>query len=129
MGEKSLAMTETSDKHLAEFNKVFCQQVNAIYKSAPLSPLQAMTWPGVICQPYVFGDGLVDWNGAAQLKDKIDDLFHQKMGQHLTWTRVARVYSENYVFLLKPTNLRFWLKSVALRDSDETLVDLRRQGF
>jgi hypothetical protein len=33
------------------------------------------------------------------------------------------------MFLLKPDRLRYWLRSVALRDADETLADLRAQGF
>jgi hypothetical protein len=32
-------------------------------------------------------------------------------------------------FLLKPDRFRYWLRSIALRDADETLADLRAQGF
>jgi hypothetical protein len=33
------------------------------------------------------------------------------------------------VFLIKPDRLRYWLRSIALRDADESLADLRRMGF
>jgi hypothetical protein len=44
-------------------------------------------------------------------------------------TRIARIYDGNFIFLLKPDRMRFWLRSVALRDADETLADLRDQGL
>ena len=44
-------------------------------------------------------------------------------------TRVARLYDGRFTFMLKPNRLRFWLRSVALRDADEMLADLRLQGF
>jgi hypothetical protein len=31
--------------------------------------------------------------------------------------------------MLKPDRLRYWLRSMALRDADETLSDLRAQGL
>ena len=36
---------------------------------------------------------------------------------------------ENIIYLIKPKQLRFWLKSIAIRDADETFVDLRNQGY
>jgi hypothetical protein len=45
-------------------------------------------------------------------------------------TRIARIYDGKWAFyLLKPDRLRYWLPSIALRDADEILSDLRKQGF
>ena len=59
----------------------------------------------------------------------LDKLLHEQRGTTLYVTRIARIYDGNFVFLLKPDRLRYWLRSVALRDADETLSDLRAQGF
>jgi hypothetical protein len=71
----------------------------------------------------------VDWEGADQLRNKLDVLLHEQKGTSLHITRIARIYDGNFMFLLKPDTLRYWLRSVALRDADEALSDLRSQGF
>jgi hypothetical protein len=44
-------------------------------------------------------------------------------------TRVARLYDDHFIFLLKPDRLRFWTRSIALHDADDVLADLRTQGI
>jgi hypothetical protein len=129
LGEDSAAMKKTGHEKLSDFTGVFARQVNAIYKKNPLRVLDQQTWPGVICQPFVFGKGKVDWSGADELQDKLDGLLREQKSETLRVTRIARIYDGNFVFLLKPDRLRYWLRSVALRDADETLADLRAQGF
>jgi hypothetical protein len=129
LGEDSPAMKESGYAKLADFTSVFSSQINTIYKKNPLHALKPQTWPGVICQPFVFGQGKVDWNGADELKGKLVALLHEQQGDTLQVTRICRIYDGNFVFLLKPDRLRYWLRSVALRDADEMLSDLRAQGF
>lgn len=129
LGEDSAAMKESAGKALPDFSDVFIQQINAIYKKKPLQALDIQSWPGVMCQPFVFGNGTVDWNGADELRGKLNSLFHKQRGTTLHVTRIARIYDGNFIFLLKPDRMRYWLRSIALRDADEVLADLRAQGF
>ena len=129
LGDNSAAMKQNGYEALSDFASVFIRQINVIYKRNSLQALEAQTWPGVICQPFVFGKGQVDWSGADELKDKLNVLLHEQKGTALHITRIARIYDDSFVFLLKPDRLRYWLRSVALRDADETLADLRTQGF
>ncbi|MGD0548774.1 MAG: N-6 DNA methylase, partial [Terracidiphilus sp.] len=129
LGEDSKAMKESGKNALDDFSAVFTQQLNAIYKENPLRVLEAQTWPGVICQPFAFGDDSIDWSGAEELKGKLNTLLHEQQGINLNVTRIARIYDGRFIFLLKPDRLRYWLRSIALRDADETLADLRAQGF
>jgi hypothetical protein len=129
LGEDSKVMEESGHSALADFGDVFARQINAIYKSNPLRPIEAQAWPGVICQPFVFGDGAVDWSEADELAGKLDVLLQEQNRTSLHVTRIARIYDGNFIFLLKPDRLRYWLRSIALRDADETVADLRAQGF
>jgi hypothetical protein len=129
LGEDSAAMKKTSVGALPSFSDTYTQQINAIYKKNRLRALDPQTWPGVVCQPFVFGKGRVDWEGAEQLKGKLDKLLREQRGSGLTITRIARIYDDRCIYLLKPDRLRYWLRSVALRDADETLADLWEQGF
>lgn len=129
LGEDSTAMKESGLAAVPAFSEIFVRQVNAIYKERPLQALAPQAWPGVICQPFAFGQGNVDWSDADALKGKLGALLHERQDGALLVTRIARIYDGNFVFLLKPDRLRFWMRSVALRDADETLADLRAQGF
>jgi hypothetical protein len=129
LGEDSPAMRESGSSICSDFSDVFVRQINAIYKKNPLHVVPAQTWPGVICQAFAFGKGKIDWSGADELKGKLTTLLHEKQGTTLHVTRIARIYDGSFIFMLKPDRLRYWLRSVALRDADETLSDLRAQGF
>jgi hypothetical protein len=129
LGEDAAAMAESGHSGCAAFASVFAGQINAVYKKQPLRALETQIWPGVICQAFAFGDVKVDWTDADQLRGKIDGLLCEQQGSTLHVTRIARIYDGNCIFMLKPDRLRYWLRSVALRDADETLSDLRSQGF
>jgi hypothetical protein len=63
------------------------------------------------------------------LKNKLHALLRENRGGGLNVTRMARLYDAACIYLIKPNRLRYWLRSVALRDADETLADLAEQGF
>jgi hypothetical protein len=128
-GEKSAAMKDPGVPALPAFNEVYTDRINLVYKNKRLHPLHAQTWSGVVCQPLVFGKGSVDWKNGDELKDKLDALLLDKRGSGLNVTRIVRLYDGPFIFLMKPDRLRYWLKSIALRDADETLVELAQQGY
>jgi hypothetical protein len=43
--------------------------------------------------------------------------------------RVVRYKEGNVILIVKPNRLRYWICSTAIRDADDTLIDLRRQGW
>lgn len=129
LGDQSDVLRQRADQGLDDFGACYAAQISTVYPNMPLSPLRPQTWPGVICFPFVFGDGAIDWNGAADLQGRINYLLKEQRGTTLSVTRIARIYDDRFVFLLKPDRLRYWLRSVALRDADETLSDLRMQGY
>ena len=129
LGEDSEVMRNSGVPALIEFNEIFVRRINGVYKENKLRALKPQIWPGVICQPYMFGDGDINWSGADELKDKVDALLKEKQGGGLNVTRIARIYDGACIYLIKPDRLRYWLRSIALRDSDEVLADLAEQGF
>ncbi|MDC7812974.1 HsdM family class I SAM-dependent methyltransferase [Sphingomonas koreensis] len=129
LGTGSALMRTVQDAALDAFDKVLTDQINAVYPRRPLQALQCQRWSGAICKAYAFGDGAVDWSGAEGLRHKLDALLKQRRGSSLTITRITRLYENGFVFLLKPDRHRFWTRSIALRDADDVLADLRAQGF
>ncbi|WP_448125488.1 HsdM family class I SAM-dependent methyltransferase [Pseudomonas veronii] len=129
LGEASASLRDRADDALPGFATCYTSQINAVYGDVPLVALQPQLWPGLICFPFVFGDGVVDWKDAEMLQGKLNHLLHEQRCSSLSITRIARIYDGQFIFLLKPDRLRYWLGSIALRDADETLADLRMQGL
>lgn len=127
VGQKSAMLRPCSPAALQDFCEVYARQVNTVYRE--LRPLPAARWPGAVCQPFVFGSGKVDWSGVADLRDRIVRVLHEQRGETLLVHRIARVFDGPFVFLLKPDRLRYWLRSVALRDADDTFAELHAQGL
>ncbi len=129
LGDKSDALTKSGHSALPAFNRTFLASINGIYTENPLIAQQHQSWPGIICQPYSFGPVDIDWTDTEKLRGRIDALLKERKSSSLSITRITRIYDDNILFLIKPDRLRFWLRSIALRDADEVLVDLRMQGF
>ena len=127
LGEKSAMSRVCSDADLARFAEVYVRQVGSAY--AGLRPVPAWRWPGALCQPFVFGGGEVNWSDADALRDRLTCLLIERSGEALSIHRVARIFDGPFIFLLKPDRLRYWLRSTALRDADETLAELHGQGL
>ena len=129
LGSESLVIRCPADEALRPFSDVFVAQINAVYPDNRLVTLEPYYWPGIVCQPFSFGTGQVDWTSADQLRGKLDALLREDRGAGLRVTRIARIYDGRFVFLLKPNRMRYWLRSIALRDADDVRSDLRAQGF
>ena len=127
LGEDSPLLARGADEGLPGFCATYTRQLNAIYTD--LRPGPAYRWPGVVCQSFIFGEGTVEWSGVDELRARLRKLLEQRRAGGLTLHRISRVFDGHFIFLLKPDRLRFWLRSVALRDADETLADLRAQGY
>ena len=129
LGDEADVLRRRADQGLEAFGACYTAQISTVYPDNPLKALSPQLWPGVICFPFVFGEGAVDWSGTADLQGKINLLLKDQRDMTLSITRIARIYDDRFIFLLKPDRLRYWLRSVALRDADETLSDLRMQGY
>jgi hypothetical protein len=128
LGEGSTAMGNATDASLRAFDSIFCEQVSSVYRQK-LMPISSYRWAGAICQAYSFGTGVVDWDGASEMKMRVVKLLREQVSGAIQVNRICRLYEGNFVFLLKPDRLRYWLRSIALRDGDDVLADLRAQGY
>lgn len=128
-GTASPLMKVAPEAALELFDDMLIGQISAVYSRKPLHVVTGFQWPGAICRAYAFGDGNVDWSSAEELRTKLDTLLRERRGSSLTVTRITRMYDRDFIFLLKPDRHRFWTRSIALRDADDILADLRAQGF
>ncbi len=123
-------------RQLQKFGKTFCDILNPIYakngKSWQCGKFY-QTQSFTICQlGYGKNNGL-SFQMVNQLDQVIKPLiYNNSSNRGVIFARVCRIYKHlkgyDCVFLIKPHAIRYWLNSVALRDADETFMDLRKAG-
>ena len=83
---------------------------------------------GITFQAFCFGktpqlDWPLDWT------QNLHELIYVEHGAALRTVRVLRFYDSNVIIIVKPDRLRYWIRSTAIRDADEALTDLKKQGY
>lgn len=133
----SIFYNHTKEPQLKSYCKIFCNVLNEVYsknnKNWQIGSV-VQTESYTICQ-FGFGQkkGL-----SYQFGNIADDTIKSLIQDRLTnsgaiYTRVIRIYEHvngfDCIFLIKPNTQRYWLKSIALRDADDTFVDFKNAGF
>lgn len=127
-GEKSSVLSKANDSDLRCFGEMYCNILNPVYKEfRPLSPIPMGSF---ICYPFCFGDTpQIALPQEDTVVPYLEELLHHQPGSRLFVNRILRLYEQNVIFMIKPNQKRYWLRSIALRDADETLIDLLGQGY
>ena len=127
-GQRSELLTRKADiKVLGDYSSLFCRMLSSLYDNLRASTPIFLN--GLICQPFFFGDEpTIDWLGP-NCEPQLAELVFSQTLPSLRTVRVVRFYHENVIFVIKPDRLRYWIRSTAIRDADDTLTDLRQQGY
>lgn len=123
--------TNASDKQLEEFGKVFCENLNSIYEVdgryfKPLIPIHTISYT---CYPFAYGDDQFAPKISSKIKEGDLSELIENQQDSVHYRRILRFYQKDLVFLVKPKTLRFWLKSIALRDASDVMIDLVNSGY
>jgi len=120
-----------STKELDEFGQVFCDSLNAIYQQNGKSfkPMETIKTLSYTCFPFSYGNAGFNPVLASKIQEgDLSDLIENEQ-ESVHYRRVLRLYQKDMVFLIKPNTLRYWLKSIALRDASDVMVDLINSGY
>ncbi len=128
LGQNSHMLRVAADKKdLREYSGMLVRMLGSVYDN--LQAGEPIFLNGLTCQPFHFGDHPeVSWLDRDS-EDALLKLVYYENNDQLRTVRVFRVYSENVMLIVKPDRLRYWIRSTAIRDADETLVDLQQQGY
>ncbi|MGE5341548.1 MAG: HsdM family class I SAM-dependent methyltransferase [Candidatus Omnitrophota bacterium] len=127
-GESSAVMTPVTPSQLRRFGETYCKLLNTVYDKFKFhEPLETDNF---ICFPIYYGEKpQIEIANTSQLERSLNQLVYKKLGQNLKIARVLRIYDRNIIYLIKPKQARYWLRSIAVRDADETYEDLIKQGY
>ncbi|QEM69789.1 N-6 DNA methylase [Geobacter sp. FeAm09] len=127
-GEKASVLTKTNESDLHSFGDMYCNILNPVYKK--FSPLPPILMDSFICYPFCYGDApRIELPKEDTVVPYLEELLQHQHSSRLFVNRILRLYEQNVIFMIKPNQKRYWLRSIALRDADETLIDLLGQGY
>ena len=128
LGQKSSLLKNMADvSAINAYSSLFCKMLGSIYDN--LRADDPVFLDGLVCQPFYFGDEPgIEWLGP-DCGEQLKQLVFDESRESLRTIRVVRYYHENVIFIVKPDRLRYWIKSTAIRDADDTLTDLQHQGY
>jgi len=127
-GEKSDILNPATANDLKDFGATYCLILNSVYKQfKPIAPIIGKEF---VAYPFILGDQpeieipiTID-----KIENTLKKLIDYKANYNLWIKRIIKVYDKNVIVLYKPNQKRYWLKSIAIRDADETFIDLYNQG-
>ena len=127
--KNSPLLKKATDEQLQEYQKVFSNTLNTVYDDfKPCKTFESDSY--IICSFYYKNKPLESIFQDTKLSDEaIDTIVKNKIGNSVYLTKVLRLYDKNTIYFVKPKQYRFWLKSIAVRDADETFADLVKMGY
>lgn len=128
LGEKSKVVQPVNRDQLHRFGETYCKVLNNVYEK--FKPHEPIVTDNYICFPIYYGTKpRLETGDIGKFEQDLNRLVHKEIGRSLRFIRVLRFYDKNVIYLVKPKQIRYWLRSVAVRDADETFEDLVKQGY
>lgn len=128
LGQNSeLLLKAANPQNVDKYSALFCKMLVSVYDN--LKADAPIFLDGLICQPFYFGDKPTASVLAQGQGDALRTLIYHKHHESLRTVRMLRFYIDNVILIVKPDRLRFWIRSTAIRDADETIISLKEQGY
>jgi hypothetical protein len=122
-----LLANSAKEEDLAMYSQMFCRMLKPIYDN--IAAATPVFLSGLTCQLFYFGDH----PNFPLLEESVSDIqkliYHEDRNASLRTVRMLRIYAHNCLLIVKPDRLRYWIRTTAIRDADETLIDLSQQGY
>ena len=144
-GEGKKLYEKVQEGQLMEYGQVYCDMLNPIYEQKEKQKWQIgsvyqtdnfTVFQFIYGKPQKQGSNFQsgDLNKLAEIYSTLYNIiFNTEENRAAIFTRVARIYDHingyDSVIFIKPNALRYWLRSIALRDADETFQDLKSEGY
>jgi hypothetical protein len=137
-GDDGFVLHQTVDrKQLQKFGDTFCDLLNSIYAKNGNSWQIGKVYQTPLFVIYQFGFGKdkgLPFENLDHLDSAIESLIADNQSNSgAKYKRIIRIYDHidgyDCLFIIKPHAQRYWLNSIALRDADDTYMDLKREGF
>lgn len=122
-----------TENELTVFANVFEKALNSVYeegeKHFQLSHIIESNGWYACGFKYTAKEVNYKYEKSEKAENDLSSLIESNLGKNIRVNRILRYYGKSTLYLIKPKQLRYWLKSIALRDADDSLQDLIKAGF
>lgn len=116
---------------LNQFADIFNQSFNSIYKKEDNEQRLRKLFIGndFYALEFYYSNESYEPEVIENATLEIEEIIRNNVSRNAVVNRVLKIYGENTITLIKPKKLRFWLKSIALRDADDVFDEMIEAGF
>ena len=109
---------------MTDYGSVYCDRLNVIYEKNGKKYRPAGIYEGDCYFIYVI-DYTSEEKELQKYESKVDleNLLTYKTEEYIV-KRIVRKYDNDRIVIVKPRQFRYWIKSIALRDADDTFADI-----
>ena len=127
--KNSPVFKRATNKQLEEYQVIFANTLNIVYED--FKPYKIFESGSYIVNSFYYKN---EPNNSifydVKLSDEdIDTIVKNRINKSVYVTEELRLYDKNTIYLIKPKQYRFWLKSIAVRDANEAFTDLVKMGY
>lgn len=117
------------DSILQDFKTWFLRVSNS--DGEEFSEVKTLVGDNFICMAFAWGgppqiDLASTWS---ELEGQLAGLLGYQHSHQLWIQRILRIYASNVILLVKPNQIRYWTRSIAINDADSTFADMISQGL
>lgn len=124
---------KASKTDLEKFGEVFSKALNSIYEETDKSFYlkKIYDWGAFYITEFDYGKKTeeIAKENISELTEHIESLIKTKYRSNVYLIKILKLYEKNKVYLIKPKTLRYWLRSIAVKDADEVFSDLVDAGY
>ena len=119
------------DSELKDFAYIFNQSFNSIYRKEGKEQQlkKILIGDDFYSLEFYYGSEDQELQIIENADLQIEEIIKNNISKNAIVNRVLKIYSQNSITLIKPKNLRYWLKSIALRDADDVFDDMIKNGY
>ena len=120
----SIISYQEQKRILTDYGSVYCDRLNVIYEKNGKKYRPAGIYEGDCYFIYVI-DYTSEEKELQKYESKVDleNLLTYKTEEYIV-KRIVRKYDNDRIVIVKPRQFRYWIKSIALRDADDTFADI-----
>lgn len=111
------------------YGTVYCKVLNSIYQEGEKKfrlkkVFSTNAYYGCQFEYNSKDQNAVDIVSVTKSTQLIEELLNRNTGISLRIISVLKIYEQDKFYIIKPKQIRYWLKSIALRDADETFDEI-----
>jgi hypothetical protein len=117
-----------TDKDLENYSKTFLRIIKNVYPAMQLVTQEISNNSTLVVFSFSGKIDNLSFLDSLDCLENLQSLITKGQSKILRTQRVIRIFTGNSLILVKPSRLRYWIRSTAIQDVDDVIVEIMRGG-